>query len=199
MSTSVTTTLARPATLALVLGTIAAVTWGPPAIATAAPATPRAAPARPCPSADLAPSASDLPAYAVAIRCLVDERRRVAGSPRLRTSSQLRRSAGALADAMVREQFFGHRSPQGETLRDRVLASGYPRRRAWRASENIAWGRGRAATPRAIVEAWMASPAHRDNLLDDGLRESGFGIRLGAPVAGAEEPSITVVEDFGVR
>jgi len=45
--------------------------------------------------------------------------------------------------------------------------------------ENLAWGKGRRATPRAIVQSWLASPGHRANLLRPGWTRIGIGSRTG--------------------
>jgi uncharacterized protein YkwD len=41
--------------------------------------------------------------------------------------------------------------------------------------ENLAWGSGEYGTPQGIVKAWLASPAHRANLLRPGFRRIGLG------------------------
>ena len=45
--------------------------------------------------------------------------------------------------------------------------------------ENLAWASAGAADPRAIVQAWMRSPAHRENLLRAGFRRIGLGAAVG--------------------
>ena len=45
--------------------------------------------------------------------------------------------------------------------------------------ENIAWGLGRRGSARALVAAWLASPAHRANLLRPGFRRVGVGALSG--------------------
>jgi hypothetical protein len=59
--------------------------------------------------------------------------------------------------------------------------------------ENIGWGQGALTTPRSIVDAWMASPGHRENLLSRDYTEVGLGA-LGTPGAGA---GATYTTDFG--
>src|SRR2546423_1492948 len=55
-----------------------------------------------------------------------------------------------------------------------------------------------SATASAIVDGWMGSPAHRDNILDADLRDVGIGVAQGAITAGG--PSGTIyVADFGTR
>jgi len=46
--------------------------------------------------------------------------------------------------------------------------------------ENLGWGEGSHAVPRALVQAWLASPAHRANLLHPGFSRIGIGARVGA-------------------
>jgi uncharacterized protein YkwD len=52
--------------------------------------------------------------------------------------------------------------------------------------QNLAWG---YETPRNVVEAWMASPEHRANVLDPAYVSTGVGVRT----AGA---ATVYVEDF---
>ena len=83
----------------------------------------------------------------------------------------------------VFENYFDHESPTGETLLDRVLATGYlPRRSTYVVGENIALGTLQLATPSAIVARWMRSPSHRANILDSDFRDSGIGIVAGVPL-----------------
>ncbi len=49
-----------------------------------------------------------------------------------------------------------------------------------RVGENLAWGVGRLSRARAIVRMWMASPAHRRNLLHPGYRLVGVGALRGS-------------------
>ena len=44
--------------------------------------------------------------------------------------------------------------------------------------ENLAWGTGRYATPRAIFRMWMRSPGHRENILGP-YQDTGLGLQLG--------------------
>ncbi len=51
--------------------------------------------------------------------------------------------------------------------------------RAPRVGENLAWGVGAMARARAVVHMWLASPAHRANLLHPGYRLVGVGALRG--------------------
>lgn len=48
------------------------------------------------------------------------------------------------------------------------------------AGEILAWGTGYRSTPRAIVAAWLRSPAHRANLLRPSFSRVGVGTLVGA-------------------
>ena len=64
--------------------------------------------------------------------------------------------------------------------------------------ENIAWGTLWLATPRSIVNAWMASPAHRANILDGAFRETGVGVEPRPPASLAEgQAGALYTQDFG--
>jgi hypothetical protein len=101
---------------------------------------------------------------------------------------------------MVAQQFFDHVSPDGATLLDRLTAVGYLGSSVdtWAAGENIAWGTGDLSTPRSIVQAWMNSPPHRENILDRTFRDIGLGVAVGVPQQGAGDGA-TYTTDFGVR
>ena len=45
--------------------------------------------------------------------------------------------------------------------------------------ENLAWGSAGAAGPQAIVQAWMRSPGHRENLLRPSFSRIGLGAVVG--------------------
>ncbi|HEX5898964.1 MAG TPA: hypothetical protein VFY32_06155 [Solirubrobacteraceae bacterium] len=71
---------------------------------------------------------------------------------------------------------------------------------SWSVGENLAWGTGVPATPRATVRASMHSPDQRANLLDRRFDDVGIGVAEGAPVAlGVGELGGTHVTDFGRR
>jgi uncharacterized protein YkwD len=71
---------------------------------------------------------------------------------------------------------------------------------SWSVGENLAWGTGPLATPRATVRAWMHSPDHRANLLARDFADVGIGVAAGAPIAlEPGELGGTYVTDFGRR
>jgi uncharacterized protein YkwD len=63
--------------------------------------------------------------------------------------------------------------------------------------ENLAWGVGSAASADAFVRAWLASPAHRRNLLRPGFRHVGLG-RMTGSFYGYDNAAV-VTADFSGR
>jgi uncharacterized protein YkwD len=116
-----------------------------------------------------------------AVQCEINAVRAARGLPPIRPRKSLRVAAQRHSEDMVRRHYFAHISPTGMTLAKRVRQAGY---RSGRVGENIGWGSGSAATPAAIVKAWMNSPPHRRILLTRAFREGGVGIAHGAPQGG---------------
>jgi uncharacterized protein YkwD len=71
---------------------------------------------------------------------------------------------------MARHNYFSHVSRSGSSPLRRARAAGWRRG----IGEALAWGCGEASTPRAIVAAWMNSPAHRAIIMGPG-RAVGLG------------------------
>ncbi len=73
--------------------------------------------------------------------------------------------------------FFAHVNPDDEDPRDRLLRHGVAYEIA---GENLARGQ---TSPEEVVQAWMDSPSHRENLLYPGWTHIGIGVHTG-PVDG---------------
>ena len=168
-------------------------------VALAAPAA--ASASERCADADALPGQVSAARLRAATLCLMNAERGARGRARLRAEPALDRAAGSYARQMVRERFFDHTSPSGSTMLSRIRSTRYLHDVvSWSVGENLAWGSGTLATPRATVRAWMHSADHRANLLDPGFRDVGVGIAEGAPEAlGPDEPGATYVTDFGRR
>jgi uncharacterized protein YkwD len=87
----------------------------------------------------------------------------------LTIQSQLTTAARNHSDDMSCNDFFSHNSPTSGSPFDRISAAGYSY--SW-AGENIAAGHG---TPSALVEGWMDSQGHRDNILNANFTQIGIG------------------------
>ncbi|MDY7085728.1 MAG: CAP domain-containing protein [Actinomycetota bacterium] len=70
---------------------------------------------------------------------------------------------------MARTGVFSHVWRDGTTFVRRSHLAGYEQP----SGENIAWG---YRTAREVVEAWMASPRHRANMLNCGAKSIGAGV-----------------------
>jgi uncharacterized protein YkwD len=154
-----------------------------------------------CDSADALPGQATASEARDATLCLMNAQRTARGMKRLRAQPDLAEAAGRFARQMVRDRFFDHTSPGGSTMVSRIKATSYLRDTVrWTVGENLAWGTGTKATPRATVDAWMHSADHRANLLDRDFADVGIGIAAGAPdELEADETGGTYVTDFGRR
>lgn len=151
-----------------------------------------------CPGANLLPAVASVATAKSATLCLLNSERSARGLAPLSSQVTLESAATSYSEAMVRQRFFGHVSPGGQTLSDR-LASYVAGASSWRTGENLAWGGGIQANPSAIVDAWMASPSHRVNILNGAFREIGVGIAGGSPNGALSELSATYTTHFGAR
>jgi uncharacterized protein YkwD len=165
------------------------------------PAHRRSARGHTCVHAGLAPTARDLRLVRAATLCLVNRERATHGERPLRVNGRLARAAQAHVRSMAVYDYFEHVSPSGLTPLARMRAVGYISSSpvGYEVGENIAWATLSLATPRAIVAAWMQSPAHRANILDPRYRETGLGVSPHPPasLAGGQSGAI-YTQDFGV-
>jgi uncharacterized protein YkwD len=87
----------------------------------------------------------------------------------LRVDIRLFRAARGHTADMMQRQYFAHGAVAG-----RALAQGA---RGPVFGEDLAWGTGVGA--QWVVSQWLASPAHRANLLRPGFRRVGIGVAFG--------------------
>ncbi len=154
-----------------------------------------------CANADLAPTGEDLPAVRSATLCLVNRERTLDGERPLQYNGKLMRAAQGHSEDMVAQDYFSHYGPAGDTPASRMRAAGYISSPdvGYEVGENIAWGTLGLATPKAIVEAWMHSQGHRENILDAHYRETGMGVVAAVPRSfGSGQPGAIYTQDFGV-
>src|SRR5947209_4555941 len=127
--------------------------------------TPAAAKSSACPDTNLTPNEADLERIRAATLCLVNRERTERGEAALSIDPRLQQAAQAHTEDMAFGDYFAHVGRRGDTPVSRMRASGYiySSQIGYAIGENIAWGTLWLATPRAIVDAWMASPEHRAN------------------------------------
>jgi len=122
-----------------------------------------------------------------AMHCLLSTIRETAAMPDLRESERLRRSATYKARRIAACRFFSH-YPCGDQLALPFQRVQLSRSGGWVVGENLAWGIGGDASPRAIVEKWLRSPPHFEVLLDPDFTYAGVRrrrIRMRGAPAGA--------------
>ncbi|MCY1139725.1 CAP domain-containing protein [Actinoplanes sp. Pm04-4] len=103
---------------------------------------------------------------------LINQNRRHGGCRPFTLDRRLIEAANEHAADMARRDYFAHKSPNGEGAGDRVEEAGY---RWKRYGENIARG---ADSAYEVVNGWMNSPSHRENILDCRLHEMGVGLAI---------------------
>jgi len=157
---------------------------------------PAAARADDCAGADVVPAADNVAVVGQATLCLLNQQRAAQGVGALVENAALSSASTGYSQRMVAQGFFAHESPDGGTLVGRLTGAGYlGGDDAWVVGENIGWGQGTLATPRSMVDAWMHSPGHRENLLSGDYTEVGLGLALGTPVD--QTWGATYTTDFG--
>jgi len=90
----------------------------------------------------------------------------------LRGSEALARVARAHAEEMAREGYLSHINPAGMNPLDRVRAAGVEGFRLL--AENIGASSVTGDRARAVVEHWLESPSHRENLLNPAFNTTGI-------------------------
>jgi uncharacterized protein YkwD len=154
-----------------------------------------------CGDTQLTPSAWDIERVRAAVLCLVNHERATHGESALLLNPALAQAAQSHTESMAFGNYFEHVGPRGDTPLDRARSAGYitDPRRGFEVGENIAWGTLWLSSPRAIVAAWMASPAHRANILNARYRDTAVGVSPHAPASLAHGQSGGIyTQDFGV-
>jgi uncharacterized protein YkwD len=119
----------------------------------------------------------------------------------LRLSSPLSSAADSHSRAMGTFGFFSHSSRDGSAFWKRVQRFYGPSSRGgWAVGENLLWSTSGLDASRAL-ELWMASPAHRKNILTARWREVGLSAVSvpAAPGVFRGRNVVIVTTDFGVR
>jgi len=121
----------------------------------------------------------------------VNDARRRASRPPVAASSSLDAAAQRYAEEMLLGRFYSHQSPAGETAGDRAAAAGYGP--ISYLGENIAKG---LFSPDEVVERWLGSRGHRQNILHPMAAEMGIGVAFGDTPDGFQ---VLWVQMFGRR
>ncbi len=99
----------------------------------------------------------------------VNAQRRDRRLPPLTLDPRLTQAAMAHARDLVRTRRFDHRGSDGSRVSDRVTRTGY---RWSTVAENLA--EARTSSPAVVVDMWMHSRGHRENLLNRRCTQMGI-------------------------
>jgi uncharacterized protein YkwD len=121
----------------------------------------------------------------------MNRERAAQGLKPLQLNEKLNLAASDRIKDMFKKRYFDHVAPDGLDPFTWVEQRGYEYRSI---GENIAIGYQTAA---AIVDGWMTSPGHRQNILEKKYEEVGIAIAAGSPTP--EEPRGPVVVSLYAR
>ena len=100
---------------------------------------------------------------------LINQIRRQNNLPTLTSDARLMAAAESHSLDMAQHNIFAHEGSDGSLVGDRLKRQGY----MWNFyAEDLACGYD---GPNAVVQGWLDSPAHRDNLLAANARQIGVG------------------------
>ncbi|HLD01757.1 MAG TPA: CAP domain-containing protein [Patescibacteria group bacterium] len=119
---------------------------------------------------------------------LTNQKRIEAGLAPLTTDGQLTNAALQKAQNMLAKGYWAHNGPDGTTPWVFIANAGY---KYVYAGENLARG---FDTSSAVVDAWIASQSHKENLLSPNYTDVGFAV-LSGTLTGDE--TVLVVQMFG--
>jgi uncharacterized protein YkwD len=154
-----------------------------------------------CQNTELTPNPGNPRIVAAAALCLVNQERARNAELPLRPSALLEEAAVEHSQEMVTQDYFAHIAPSGLTPLQRVQATGYvpSSHDGYTIGENIAWGTLELSTPKAIVAAWLASPEHLANILENDYQDTAIGVAPAAPAALANgQQGAVYTQEFGV-
>ena len=101
---------------------------------------------------------------------LTNKEREKSGLPPLSENEALDKAAQLKAQNMFSENYWAHFAPSGKTPWDFILGSGY---KFTFAGENLAKNFYKSDD---VVSAWIASPTHKDNLLNPKYQDIGIAV-----------------------
>lgn len=119
---------------------------------------------------------------------LTNQERQKMGLALVSENTALDKAASLKAQNMFAENYWAHFAPSGKTPWDFILGAGY---KFTYAGENLAKN---FTNSDEVVKAWMASPTHRENLLNPKYQDIGIAVEEGILNG---QTTILVVQEFG--
>jgi uncharacterized protein YkwD len=141
----------------------------------------------PAASAGSAHSTQSARAFTSALVSAINGARAANGLEPLQVDTRLTTAARGQSTYLAAAGKLDHSGPDGASVYQRLTRQGF---HGHMVGENLAAGMGPAAT----VQAWLASPGHRMNLLAPQFHLLGVGIVMGS-LGGMSAPFVTA--DFG--
>jgi uncharacterized protein YkwD len=155
------------------------------------PSSPLIAPPLACPDQDDLKASAEVQEQAML--CMTDFARKRAGLEELSDAQELDLSARGKQEDILRCDSFSHFAC-GREFTYWMQETGYIAAACWRAGENLAWGTAEYGTVRAIFQAWMRSPGHRQNILGN---YSQIGISVGIGTLAGRAGARVWTQHFG--
>jgi len=121
---------------------------------------------------------------------LTNDLRKQYGLPPLNENPLLKQAAQEKALDMIKNKYFAHFSPSGISPWYFIEKNGYDYHYA---GENLAMN---FINSEEVVKAWVNSPTHRQNLLNQNYKEIGIAV-LSGDITGDNLSKIVVVQMFG--
>ncbi|WP_176765358.1 CAP domain-containing protein [Halovenus aranensis] len=128
-----------------------------------------------------------------AIHSATNEQRAIHGYSRLAYDPHLAGIARTHSRTMATEGFFAHEFPDGSTMIDRYRCANYDGQQAGEniAKQSVASTTDTNAIATSVVDGWMDSPGHRDNILTSSFEVEGIGLYQG------DDGTLFVTQNFG--
>jgi uncharacterized protein YkwD len=125
--------------------------------------------------------------------CLVQYARAQAGRASLRETVTLDGAAASKIETILHCRQFTH-TPCAQPFERVFGAAGYPLAVPLTIGENLAWGYGPLESPRQVMQVWLDSPEHRENLLSARWTSFGLGVRTGKTFLGYPDATLWATE-----
>lgn len=123
---------------------------------------------------------------------LTNEKREEFGLPPLKENELLTKAAQEKAEDMIRNKYFSHNNPYGIAPWNWIEKNGY---HYYYAGENLAMN---FFDGKDVVEAWLNSSSHRENILNKNYKDTGVAVAYGDITNEGQNKAI-VVQMFGSK
>jgi uncharacterized protein YkwD len=143
-----------------------------------------------------APADTSTTAQVAVMACLVGYARSHAGVPPVRESKALDLAGTLKLNAEIRCGAFTH-TPCGQPFQSVFVSADYSVGTTYFVAENLALGEGALGSPQAIMQAWLGSPDHRQNLLSTEWTSFGLALHESATFLGASGVALWANEFAG--